>query len=406
MDLCISLTVLSFLRATHWRLLKTFYLRRNQQPPRSTTTRMIHGSKPFHRVRIRETAAVVFKAVPVYLKRQGFRPRNPEDFGDGGAFLRYTLLRNVVFDAIARQNEDSRKIVYSQHKDIIPKACYRQGPAGLEDPSLYLDWKNLKGYAIPLDKRHAADGRGLQDVQINNSFAKLSESLYVAEEKAREAVSMRSKVQKEMMMKEKEMEEKVKSFIRRRLSYKGDDEKKDVMNKIVSKLRSDGYDAFICRTSWDSSFDRLEGCSRMFKCKRKYEYMDVTVASDRDGDDLSKRVIIDLDFKSQFELLKQTKDYKDVTEILPTIFVASEVRLKRVVSLVCNEMKKSMKEEGMSRPPWRTKRYMQAKWLSVNRQRVSGSKKGSWSMFDDDGGEAVETTSGIGFKTTCGFQLS
>ena len=69
---------------------------------------------------------------------------------------------------------------------------------------MYLDWKNLKGYAIPLDKRHAADGRGLQDVQINNSFAKLSESLYVAEEKAREAVSMRSKVQKEMVMKEKE----------------------------------------------------------------------------------------------------------------------------------------------------------------------------------------------------------
>lgn len=46
---------------------------------------------------------------------------------------------------------------------------------------------------------------------------------------------------------------------RRRLSYEGDDEKKDVMKKIVSKLRSDGYDASISRTSWDSSFDRLEG---------------------------------------------------------------------------------------------------------------------------------------------------
>lgn len=36
--------------------------------------------------------------------------------------------------------------------------------------------------------------------------------------------------------KEKEMEEKINSFIRRRrLSYKGDDEKRDVMKKIVSK---------------------------------------------------------------------------------------------------------------------------------------------------------------------------
>ncbi|KAF3519417.1 hypothetical protein DY000_02064147 [Brassica cretica] len=210
--------------------------------------------------------------------------------------------------------------------------------------------------------------------------------------------------------KEKEIEEKIKSFIRRRrLSYKGDDEKKDVMKRIVYKLRSDGYDAFISRTSWDSSFDRLEGC-RVFRCTRKYEFIDVMVASDRDGDDVNKlrRVIIDLDFKSQFELVKQTRCYKDVTEILPTIFIASEVRLKRVVSLVCNEMKKSMKEEGMSRPPWRSKRYMQAKWLSENRLRVSGSKKGSWSLFDDgQGGEDVGTTSrgGIGLKTKCCFPI-
>ncbi|CAF2204510.1 unnamed protein product [Brassica napus] len=207
--------------------------------------------------------------------------------------------------------------------------------------------------------------------------------------------------------KEKEMEEKVNSFIIRRLSYEGDDEKRDVMKKIVSKLRSDGYnDVSIYRTSWDSSFDRREGCSRMFKCKRKYEYIEVMVATGLGGDDRSKmkRLIIDLDFKSQFELAKQTEGYKDVTQMLPTVFVATEERLKRVVSLVSGEMTESMKKEGMSRPPWRTTRYMLAKWLPEI--TVSSSKKGSWSMFDDDGGEAVETTSGIGFKTTCGFKLS
>lgn len=134
------------------------------------------------------------------------------------------------------------------------------------------------------------------------------------------------------------------------------------------------------------------------------------VSSDRDGDDANKlrRVIVDLDFKSQFQLAKQTSGYKDVTEMLPTIFVASEARLKRVVSLVCNEMKKSMKEEGMPRPPWRTKQYMQAKWLSENRLRVSASKKGSWSMFDDgQEGEDVGTTSrgGTGLKTKCCFPI-
>ncbi|KAF8106923.1 hypothetical protein N665_0130s0087 [Sinapis alba] len=208
---------------------------------------------------------------------------------------------------------------------------------------------------------------------------------------------------------EKEMEENVTSFIRRRkLSYEGDNEKRDVMKMIVSKLRSDGYnDVSISRTSWDSSFDRRAGC-RVFRCTRKYEYIEVIVASDQDSDDGSKqRLIIDLDFKSQFELGKQTEGYKDVTQMLPTVFVATEERLKRVVSLVCVEMKESMKREGMSRPPWRTTRYMQAKWLPENRRRVvSGSKKGSWSMFDDgEGSEAVGTTSGIGLKTTCGFPI-
>lgn len=56
------------------------------------------------------------------------------------------------------------------------------------------------------------------------------------------------------------MEDKIKSFMKRgRLSYEGDDEKRDVMNKIVSKLRSDGYDASLSKTSWDSSFDHSEG---------------------------------------------------------------------------------------------------------------------------------------------------
>lgn len=123
------------------------------------------------------------------------------------------------------------------------------------------------------------------------------------------------------------------------------------------------------------------------------------VTSDRDSDDVSepKRVIVDLDFKCQFELAKQTKGYKDVTEMLPRIFIATEVRLKRVVSLVCGEMKNSMKEDGMPRPPWRTTRYMQTKWMSDDRRRASGSKRGSWSVLEE--GEAVGTTSGN--KTTC-----
>ena len=40
---------------------------------------------------------------------------------------------------------------------------------------------STQGYTIPLDKRLAADGRGLQEHTINDNFAKLSQALYMAD---------------------------------------------------------------------------------------------------------------------------------------------------------------------------------------------------------------------------------
>ena len=61
----------------------------------------------------------------------------------------------------------------------------------------------ILGYTIPLDKRLAADGRGLQSSHINENFAKLSEALYIADRKAREAVEMRAQVERKIAVKEK-----------------------------------------------------------------------------------------------------------------------------------------------------------------------------------------------------------
>ena len=60
---------------------------------------------------------------------------------------------------------------------------------------------------IPLDKRLATDGRSLQDTHINDKFAKLAEALYIADRKAREAVEMRSQMEKRVLEKEKEEQE-------------------------------------------------------------------------------------------------------------------------------------------------------------------------------------------------------
>jgi len=74
-------------------------------------------------------------------------------------------------------------------------------------PPCISNWKNAKGYTIPLDKRLAADGRGLQQVHINENFSKLAEALYIADRKAREAVEMRASLEKKLAQKEKEAKE-------------------------------------------------------------------------------------------------------------------------------------------------------------------------------------------------------
>ncbi|XP_043484968.1 puff-specific protein Bx42 [Leptopilina heterotoma] len=74
-------------------------------------------------------------------------------------------------------------------------------------PPCISNWKNAKGYTIPLDKRLAADGRGLQQNHLNENFAKLSDALYIADRKAREAVEMRAQLEKKLAQKEKEKKE-------------------------------------------------------------------------------------------------------------------------------------------------------------------------------------------------------
>ncbi|MCD7464838.1 hypothetical protein HAX54_053490 [Datura stramonium] len=117
----------------------------------ATSTFYDHTSDPWFKNRYSATEAeksAVIRAnpVPPYLKRAGFRPSKLEDFGDGGAFLKSIMHSihliwakkdwkpggknlpvtvdehgEVRYDAIVRQGENAKKIVYSQHKDLIPK---------------------------------------------------------------------------------------------------------------------------------------------------------------------------------------------------------------------------------------------------------------------------------------------
>lgn len=80
------------------------------------------------------------------------------------------------------------------------------------------------------------------------------------------------------------------------------------------------------------------------------------------------RLLVDIDFRSQFELARPTEYYKELTDLLPLIFVGTENKLCKIISLLCSAAKQSLRDNGLHVPPWRTTTYMQSKYLSVYRK--------------------------------------
>lgn len=99
------------------------------------------------------------------------------------------------------------------------------------------NWKNPKGYTVPLDKRLAADGRGLQDVEINDKFAQFSEALFMADRHAREEVRQRAAMQQRLAEKERAQKEEH----LRQLAQKAREERAGGGKRRSSRSRSRSY---------------------------------------------------------------------------------------------------------------------------------------------------------------------
>lgn len=331
---------------------KPRYTGEDEELPTQSTARVVEA-------RNLDSSIVLKRAgPPAYGSRAGWRPRNPEDFGDGGAFPEIPVAQypldmgkkntpstsnalavqvdqsgNVRYDAIARRGHADNRIIHSSFKDLIPlrqradageislekpgeeeilaakertqlalqglvngalaaqkpknikgtkraeptyvrytpadqmgvaskkqdrimKIVQRQqdpleppkhkikkiprGPPSPPPPVMHSpprkltaedqaawsipppvsNWKNPKGYTVPLDKRLAADGRGLQDVTINDRFAQFAEALNITDRHAREEVQQRQRMQQRLAEKEKE-------------------EKEDNLRRLAQKARED-----------------------------------------------------------------------------------------------------------------------------------------------------------------------
>ncbi|OIS98925.1 PREDICTED: SNW/SKI-interacting protein-like [Nicotiana attenuata] len=147
---------------------------------------------------------------PKFIK---YKPSQQSSAYNSGAMERIIRMVEMPVDPIEPPMFKHKKVPGASGSPPVPLMHSPPRPVTVKDqqdwkiPPCISNWKNPKGYAIPLDRRLGPDGRGLQEVHVNDNMAKLLEALYVAEEKAREAVAMRSKVKKELMMKEKEKKE-------------------------------------------------------------------------------------------------------------------------------------------------------------------------------------------------------
>ncbi|KAG7574132.1 PDDEXK-like [Arabidopsis suecica] len=119
------------------------------------------------------------------------------------------------------------------------------------------------------------------------------------------------------------------------------------LESVVNGLVSLGYDAALCKSRWEKSPSCPAG---------EYEYVDVIMKGER--------LLIDIDFKSKFEIARATKTYKSMLQTLPYIFVGKVDRLQRIIILICKAAKQSLKKKGLHVPPWRRAEYVKSKWLS------------------------------------------
>lgn len=132
---------------------------------------------------------------------------------NSGASHRVIKMHTVPVDPMEPPKFVHKKVPRGPGSPPVPVMHSPPRPVSAADqadwkvPPCISNWKNAKGYTVPLDKRLAADGRGLADASINDAFASLSEALYVAEGKAREAVETRAKIARELSARDKAKKE-------------------------------------------------------------------------------------------------------------------------------------------------------------------------------------------------------
>jgi len=127
-----------------------------------------------------------------------------------------------------------------------------------------------------------------------------------------------------------------------------------LQREICNRLINNGYNCVICKSKWRNTPDIPSG---------EHTFLEVLDKSNPKKGDV--RVVIELNFRAEFEMARASKEYNRLISRLPEMFVGKTERLRSLIKILCWAAKKCMKEKKMHLGPWRKHKYMQAKWLST-----------------------------------------
>ncbi|KAI3801173.1 hypothetical protein L1987_29276 [Smallanthus sonchifolius] len=130
-----------------------------------------------------------------------------------------------------------------------------------------------------------------------------------------------------------------------------------ILNRnVMLFLQKLGYNAAVCKTKWESCGGLTAG---------NYEFIDVVQSSN------GVRYFIDLNFAGEFQIARQTNQFRRFSQNLPVVFAGKSADLKVILKLMSDEIRRSVKSRGLLLPPWRKNRFMQNKWFGPYRRTAS-----------------------------------
>ncbi|PIN21339.1 hypothetical protein CDL12_05975 [Handroanthus impetiginosus] len=134
----------------------------------------------------------------------------------------------------------------------------------------------------------------------------------------------------------------------------GENSSPDFKRRVMTQLRSRGFDAGLCKSKWEKTNLNPSG---------NYEYIDVNAGG--------SRYIVEVFLAGKFTIARPADCYASLLDVFPAIFVGKPDELKQVVKLMCRAIRKSMKLAELKVPPWRRLSYMQAKWFGSHKRTTN-----------------------------------